>query len=74
MVHYIMERTLEKIDTSPEAVAERRASLARMKVHNDLEGLPPSSPEANKIHERLVLGEITTDEAVAEIKKLHNLV
>jgi hypothetical protein len=70
-----MTKTLEKPrpDTSPKAVAERRALVKQMSVHNDLEGLSPLSPEAAAIQERMILGELTPDEAVAEYKRLNGI-
>lgn len=69
-----MKTTLERPDKTPAAIAKRRALLDWMDVNNDLEGLPPSTPEANAVHERLIAGELTSNEAIAELKKLHNLV
>lgn len=69
-----MKTTLERPDKSLAAVAKRRTLVKQMEVHNDLEGLPPSSPEATLILERMIEGEFTGDETIAELKKLHNLV
>jgi hypothetical protein len=67
-----MEKAPEaSIDRSPEAVAERRADIENMSRHNDLEGLPPLSTEAQAIQDRLIAGEITSEQAVEEFKQLY---
>lgn len=48
---------------------QRREGLAAADRSNQMEGLPPPSAHARLIGERYIRGELTVDEAVAEVLK-----
>lgn len=48
---------------------QRREALAAADRSNTMEGLPPPSAHAVAVGERYIRGEITADEAVAEVLK-----
>ncbi len=51
--------------------ARRRAGLDAAERNNIREGLPPRSEFARAVGERYARGELTSDEAVAEVIKYH---